>query len=269
MGAAVAFGGDLEGSEDIELTEHARVSRDLWNEWASGWTADYEKHWASDEPVWGNWGVPEAQLRVVGDVEGEDVLELACGSARWSAWLARRGARVTALDHSERQLEGVRALQHEYGLEFRLIQASAENVPLHDASFDLVLSEYGASLWCDPHLWVPEAARLLRPGGQLVFVGESPLLMMCLSADGSSLAERLVRSYFGLYPLPWPGTDIRQFGLGYGGWIRLLRAHGLVVEDLVEVQAPEGGDPGRWQYLNPDWARKWSSELIWKVRKPE
>ena len=37
--------------------------------------------------------------------------------------------------------------------------------------FDLVISEYGASLWADPYAWVPECARVLRPGGRLVFLG--------------------------------------------------------------------------------------------------
>jgi SAM-dependent methyltransferase len=267
VGAAVAGGGDLDSPQDSELTEHARASRALWNEWAPGWTAEYERYWASDEPVWGNWAVPEAQLRVLDGVETADVLELGCGSARWSAWLARRGARVVALDHSERQLDGVRMLQEKFGVDFELVHASAERVPLAGGCFDLVLSEYGASLWCDPRLWVPEAARLLRPRGHLVFMGESPLLMMCLSDDASSVTDRLVRPYFDLYPLLWPGTESRQFGLGYGGWVRLLGQSGLAVEDLIEVRAPEGGDPGRWHYLDLDWARKWPSEVIWKARK--
>jgi SAM-dependent methyltransferase len=264
----MARGRDLDSPQDSELTEHARASRALWNEWAPGWLADYERYWASDEPVWGNWAVPEAQLRVLDGVEAADVLELACGSARWSAWLSRRGARVVALDHSERQLDGVRRLQEQFGVDFELVHASAERVPLADGRFDLVLSEYGASLWCDPELWVPEAARLLRRDGRLVFVGESPLVVMCLSEDGSSLERRLVRPYFDVYPLRWPGTDTRQFGHGYGDWIRLLRANGLMVEDLIEVQPPDGADPPRrWQYLDPEWASKWPSELIWKAGK--
>jgi SAM-dependent methyltransferase len=268
VGAPVAVRLDLGRPETVRLTEHARASRELWNAWAPGWTAEYEDYWASDEPVWGNWDVPEADLRVLDEVEGKDVLELACGSARWSAWLTRRGARLVALDHSERQLEGLGRLQQKFGVDFTLVHASAEDVPLPDESFDLVLSEYGVSLWCDPELWVPEAARVLRPGGRLVFVGESPFVVMCLSDDGSALTTSLLRPYFNLYPLPWPGSDSLQFGLGYGGWIQLLGANGLAVDTLTEVLAPEGGDPGRWDYLNADWGRRqWPTELIWTARK--
>ena len=58
-----------------------------------------------------------------------------------------------------------------------------------------------------------------------------------------------------------------EFHLPYGEWIRLLCANGLLVEDLVEIQAPEGGDPGQWDFVTAEWARRWPSEEIWKARK--
>ena len=114
--------------------------------------------------------MPEADLNVIGDPRGLDVVELGCGTAYWSAWLARRGARPVGIDITEAQLDTARRLQREHGLDFPLIRAGAESVPLPDGSFDLALSEYGASIWSDPYLWVPEAARLLRPSGRLVFL---------------------------------------------------------------------------------------------------
>ena len=96
-----------------------------------------------------------------------------------SAWLARRGARPVGVDITPAQLETARALQREHGLAFPLVEASAEAVPLPDASFDIAISEYGAAIWCDPYRWIPEAARLLRPGGRLIFLGNSPILMLC------------------------------------------------------------------------------------------
>jgi SAM-dependent methyltransferase len=120
--------------------------------------------------TWGLWAVPESELRVLGDVAGLDVVELGCGTAYVSAWLARRGARPVGVDPTPAQLETARAMQAEFGLEFPLYEAAAEDVPLADASFDLAVSEYGASIWADPYRWVPEAARLLRGGGRLVFL---------------------------------------------------------------------------------------------------
>jgi len=62
----------------------------------------------------------------------------------------------------------------------------------------LAVSEDGASLWCDPQRWVPEAHRLLRPGGQLVFFVNGALLMACTPADGGVAETELVRDYFSM-----------------------------------------------------------------------
>ena len=90
-------------------------------------------------------------------------------------------------------------MQAEFGLEFPLIEANAEDVPLPDASFDLVLSEYGASIWCDPYNWIPEAARLLRPGGRLVFLRNSTLVILCCPTDEGPRTT-LQRPQFGTAP---------------------------------------------------------------------
>ena len=71
-------------------------------------------------------------MDVLGDVAGLDVVELGCGTAHVSAWLARRGARTVAIDQSGAQLASARAAQAEHGLRFALVQADAEHVPLAD-----------------------------------------------------------------------------------------------------------------------------------------
>ena len=100
---------------------------------------------------------PSRRSSTLGDVAGLDVVELGCGTAYVSAWLARRGARPVGVDVTPAQLATARRCQAEFGLEFPLVEASAEDVPLPSESFDLAVSEYGASIWCDPHLWIPEA----------------------------------------------------------------------------------------------------------------
>ena len=131
--------------------------------------------WADEDMSWGVFRVPESELNVYGDVSGLDVLDLGCGTAYLSAWMAKRGARPVGVDPTPAQLETAREMQKEFGLEFPLVEAVGEDVPLPDASFDLVASEFGASIWADPYRWIPEAARLLRPGGRLVFLRNSTL----------------------------------------------------------------------------------------------
>src|SRR5713226_10565798 len=163
-------------------------------------------HWAKDELTWGIFGIREVDLgSPLGDVRGLDVVELGCGTAYFSARLARRGARPVGVDPTPAQLATARRMQQETGLEFPLVEAPAEDVPLPDASFDLAFSEYGASLWADPAKWLPEAARLLRPGGRLVFLTNSVLVTLC-APDGPGVAgDRLLRDQFGMYRVIWPG----------------------------------------------------------------
>jgi SAM-dependent methyltransferase len=200
-----------------------------------------------------------------------DVVELGCGTAYVSAWFARLGARPVGIDNSPNQLETARALQQQFGLSFPLHLGNAEQTPFPDASFDLAISEYGASIWCDPARWIPEAARLLRPGGRLIFLVTGTFMLLCTPPDATEetpAGDHLARDYFGLHRVEWPDTEAVNFYLGYGDWIRLLRTNGFEVECLVEIQAPEDAKPHRFDVLpKPDWAQRWPSEDIWVARK--
>ena len=203
------------------------------------------------------------------DLDGLDAIELGCGTGYVSAWLARRGARPVGIDNSPKQLETATRLQAEHGLDFPLLLGNAERVPYPDASFDFAISEYGAALWADPYAWIPEAARLLRPGGRLVFLTNHLLAFLTvpdLEADGPA-DERLKRPMFGMHSTSWPDEpESVEFHLAHGDWIRLLRANGFEIEDLVEVRAPEGATT-RYEWMSPEWARQWPCEEAWKVRK--
>jgi SAM-dependent methyltransferase len=249
------------------LPDHVRRNRLAWDRLAAEYEDSGRRGWADEAPTWGIWQIREADLRLLPDVAGRDVIELGCGTAYWSAWLARRGARVVGIDNSERQLETARALQREHGLDFPLIHGNAEAVPLPDASFDLALSEYGASIWCDPYRWVPEAARLLRPGGDLVFLKCGTLRRLTTPDDGERADDRLVRSCFGLHRIEWSDDGSVEFDLPHGEWIRLFRESGFTVERLVELRPPEGASPGRYTFVTNEWARRWPSEEIWAVKK--
>lgn len=271
MGASLAARGDLEGAKALKLTEHAERNRVEWDKWAAEYVDAGRRAWAQNEISWGIVDVHEDEVGAVGEVDGLDVLELGCGTAYVSAWLARRGARVVGLDLSERQLESARTFQQEFGLEFPLVRASGEDVPFPDESFDLIVSEYGVCLWADPYRWVPEAARLLRPGGRLSFLTNGTLLMLTMPDEEEEIVpagEQLLRDYFGMHRFEWKTDDSVDFHLGYGDWIRLFRANGLEVEDLVELRGRPDAEPSRHNLFTPEWASRWPAEEVWKVRKP-
>ena len=249
------------------LPEHARFNRAYWDAQASDWVAAGERNWAVDEPRWGIWGVPETDLRLLpGDMNGMDAIELGCGTGYVSGWMARRGARVVGVDISAEQLRTARRLAEQHRVEVTFVEASAEEVPCPDESFDFAISEYGAATWCDPHVGIPEAPRLLRPSGELVFMSNSTLSVVC-SPDVGPAGERLERDYFPLHRLDWrqDGGGI-EFNLPVSGWFRLLRDTGFEVVDFFEVQAPSGGDEVNF-FVTGDWARRFPSEQGWRARK--
>jgi ubiquinone/menaquinone biosynthesis C-methylase UbiE len=228
--------------------------------------AQAEQSWAKAEIEWGIWKSPESELNLLGDVDGLDVVELGCGTAYFSAWLARRGARVVGVDPTPAQLDTARRMQAKTGIEFRLVEAYAEDVPLPDESFDLVHSEYGASIWADPYRWIPEAARLARPGGRLIFLRNSTLVTLCMDFEGAT--EQLLRPQRGLHRLEWSDTNEIEFHLGHGEWIDLLHANGFEIERLVELYAPEDAEThSYYTYVPAEWAQRWPHEEIWVARK--
>ncbi|WP_075738926.1 class I SAM-dependent methyltransferase [Streptomyces acidiscabies] len=243
--------------------DHVERNRRFWDDEAAAWHGPLARdHWAQKEPSWGLWGTPESQARVLPDgIDGMRAIELGCGTAYVSAWLARAGAHPVGIDLSEKQLATARAMQAEFGIEFPLVLGNAEQVPYEDDTFDLAISEFGASLWCDPHLWIPEAARLLVPGGRLVFSQYSPLFALCARPEETATTT-LSRPQFGLTRLD--EGNHTQFILPHGETLRLLRSCGFVVEDLIEIQAPQ--DAQDYPEVSADWARQWPSDEIWKVR---
>ena len=248
-------------------SEDAAKNRALWTETNREYTNDAApSNWALDEISWGIWAVDESELKVLGDVAGLDVVELGCGTAYFSAWLAKLGARPVGVDVTPAQLETARRMMVETGIEFPLVEADAAETGLPDSSFDLVLSEYGASIWVDPYRWIPEAARLLRPGGRLVFLRNSTLVILC-SADEVPATTSLQRPQFGMHRFEWSGEGV-EFQLPHGEWIDLLRANGFEIERLIEVQAPAGAvTHEHYAYVTAEWARQWPCEEIWVACK--
>jgi SAM-dependent methyltransferase len=249
--------------------DYVAENRDVWTKSNRDYTdAQADRNWRAHEITWGMFDVPEAEVGVLGDVADLDVVDLGCGTAYFSAWFAQRGARPVGVDITPAQLDTARRLQTETGIDFQLIEASAEKVPMPDASFDLAFSEYGASIWCDPYRWIPEAHRLLRPGGRLVFLRNSIIVMLCALEDEEATSETLQRPQRGMHRIEWPDEEGVNFYLAHGDLFALLRDTGFDVERLIELYAPKRARTHEYySYVTADWARKWPAEEIWAARK--
>jgi SAM-dependent methyltransferase len=247
------------------MSDHIARNRAEWDTAADDYEAPGERNWQSG-PRWGVYAVSENELHVLPpDLDGKDILEAGCGTAYVSAWLARRGARPVGLDNSSRQLANAAAFQRRFGVNFPLVWGVAEALPFADTAFDLVISEYGAALWADPYEWIPEAARVLRPGGELILLTNSVMVVMTANDDEHiPVDEVLKRPYFDMHRMEWPDSNGVEFHLNHGDWIRLLRGNGFAIDDLIEVRVPRGATT-RYPWADADWGSKWPIEEVWKA----
>jgi SAM-dependent methyltransferase len=171
------------------------------------------------------------------------------------------GARAVGFDLSDRQLAHARAQSPGTSL----VQGDAESLPFRGETFDVVFCDHGAMVFASPHATIAESSRVLRPGGLLAFCMSSPVRNMCLDPATDTVTPRLVTNYFALSARD-DGQSV-DYQLPYGEWIRLFRRHDLIVEDLVELQAPAHATTTYSDFAPAEWARKWPAEHIWKLRR--
>lgn len=245
--------------------EHA--NRRVWDAYSDEYQTRHSEELDRAPEAWGVWRVPEASLQALGDLTGADVLEFGCGGAQWAIALARRGVNVVGMDLSGQQLTHAQANTANADVHVPLVQASATATPFASNSFDVVFCDHGAMTFADPYETVPEAARLLRPGGRFVFCLSSPLFLLMLDPVADRPSETMHRDYFGMHRFQWPGDDMVDFQIPYGEWIRLFHANGLDVEDLMEVPAPADASSSYRNAEEAEWARRWPMEDLWRLRK--
>ena len=209
------------------------INRELWTRTNAEYTdAKALEAWQRPDLLWGVWNVPESDVRALpDDVAGLDVVELGCGTAYVCAWFARNGARAVGVDPTPAQLQTARRCQAELGIEFPLVEAPGESVPLADASPTSSSRSTARRSGPTPHRWIPEAARLLRPGGGLVVSAEQHALDALQPGRRPGRGAAAAPAGFGLHRIDWEDDEGGvEFHLGHGDWIRLLRANGFEIE---------------------------------------
>ncbi|HET7697744.1 MAG TPA: class I SAM-dependent methyltransferase [Vicinamibacterales bacterium] len=99
---------------------------------------------------------------------GTQLLDVACGAGQLLLPAARRGMHATGLDLASNLVRQARARAAQYGLDVRVDEGDAEDLPYADASFDVVISLIGAMFAPQPELVAREMSRVCRPGGRIV-----------------------------------------------------------------------------------------------------
>lgn len=254
------------------MASHVEINRDYWDGIAPDWETAGEGAWARGTPAWGVWNLPESDLHLLPeDMSGQDAIELGCGTGYVARWMELRGAQVTAVDVSEAQLTTARRLNAKHGGAITFLNADAERTGLPDAAFDFAISEYGAAIWCDPEVWLREAWRLLRPGGELVFLGSHPMMILCAPLNGAPPDRALHRPLRDLRGADWTDVEIDpagvEFNLSHSGWHKLFGEIGFRVERYLELFGPKGATPFSID-VTPDWGHDYPIEQVWHLKKP-
>lgn len=254
-----------------ELPDYAQINRDHWNRQAANWADWGRDDWDLAEPAWGIWRIPNAELPLLpDDMKEVRAIELGCGTGYVSSWMHRRGARVVGIDPSQNQLATARRLSDEHDVDIEWIEGIGEAVPKPDDAFDFAISEYGAAIWADPYAWIPEAHRILRSGGELVFLGHTMWQQVCTPHVPDGRAEaNLHNSYFGWHKADWSVIEQDsgiEFNLPVSEWMKLFDKTGFDVVAFHELQAPEHWEGERF-WIPAEWAKRWPSEQVWHLRK--
>jgi len=241
--------------------DHVTHNRAFWDADADDYQAAHGEYLVRHPLAWGGFRAPESELEVLGDVRGYDMLELGCGGGQWAVALEAIGACPVGLDVSRAQLGHARRAS----ASLPLLVADAERLPFAAATFDIVFCDHGAMNFCDPARALPEVARVLRPGGLLAFCAATPLLYLTWNASKEKQSRRLHRTYDELGLIAFEDGTV-DWVLPPGEWIRLLRAHGFDVEDLIELRPPPEAST-TYDFVPVEWAHRWPAEWIWKARR--
>lgn len=252
--------------------ESTTASRRWWDADADSYMVKHGVYLGLSEFVWCPEGLREVDARLLGPVAGRRVLEVGCGAAMCSRWLADRGAYPVALDLSAGMLRHAVSAARRSGTQVPLVQGDAEHLPFADASFDLACSSFGAVPFvADSALVMREVTRVLRPGGRWVFSVTHPMRWIFPDSPGQD-GLTVHGSYFDRTPY----VEVDDTGAAtyvehhrtLGDRIREIVVAGLELRDLVEPEWPPGHDRiwGQWSPLR---GRLFPGTAIYVCHKPE
>ncbi|MFC3894661.1 class I SAM-dependent methyltransferase [Lentzea rhizosphaerae] len=238
-----------------DAAESRLANRIWWDADADDYHDTHGDFLGAADFVWCPEGLREEEVAFLGDVAGQSVLEVGCGSAPCARWLKANGAEVTALDISAGMLRHARENNEKTGIHVPLVQASADQLPFGTGTFDAACSAFGAVPFvADVQEVFAEVARVLKPGARWVFAVNHPMRWI-FPDDPGPLGLTVTQSYFDRTPYVEVDEEGRATYVEHhrtlGDYVRALTNTGFVVEDLVEPEWPQGHTRvwGQWSPL--------------------
>ena len=193
-------------------------------------------------------GIPtEAEVKLLGHVDGRRVLELACGAGSGAVALAKAGARVIAVDDQAGNLAETRERAEREG-----VRVETHHGPLAELAFvradtiDAAVSAYGLATVDDPDRVFRQVHRVLRSERQFVFSLPHPAFVMLDPAGGEPV---LRRPWWDPSPVTWSvgeGRSEPDRVLTLTGLFASLNRAGFGVDTLLEPQADRATAGEAW-----------------------
>jgi ubiquinone/menaquinone biosynthesis C-methylase UbiE len=232
---------------EVDEAESLRANRADWDAYADEYQSTHGEFLGDHGFLWGPEGVREDEVRALGDVEGQDVLEIGCGAGQCSRWVLVHGGKPVGIDVSMRQLQHSRRIDEEHRVVVPTLCASAAGLPFAAASFDVVFSAFGALQFvADADALVADVSRVLRPGGVFAFSITHPTRWMFPDDPGE---EGLVASQSYWDRTPYVEVDDVTGETRYvehhrtlGDWVGALAHCGFRITDLHEPEWPADHD---------------------------
>jgi SAM-dependent methyltransferase len=257
---------------DVDPAENRRASRGWWDADADAYQQEHRAFLGDVEFRWCPEGLREADAHLLGEVDGRRILEVGCGAAACSRWLATQGAEVVALDLSAGMLRHAREAANATGVRVPLVQADALRLPVPDDAFDLAFTAFGAVPFVDDSAAVMrEVFRALKPGGRWVFAVTHPMRWIFLDDPGEG-GLVAVHSYFDRRPyVEYDGAGVATYVEHHrtlGDRVRELVEAGFVLRDLIEPEWPAWNEQvwGQWSPLR---GRIFPGTAIFVAVKPQ
>lgn len=155
-----------------------------------------------------------------GTLPGGRTLDVACGTGRLVAGAFESGGEAVGIDPSREMLGLCRWVYPDE--RFPLVRAVAETLPFQDASFDRVICQCSLDHFVEPHAFMEEAARVVKPGGRVVIALSNYESLSCqFGRLRHWIAERLFRRPpvpFRAYWQPPPDHYQKAISRSWGAW---------------------------------------------------
>jgi ubiquinone/menaquinone biosynthesis C-methylase UbiE len=237
------------------------MNADVWNRLASRGRSSIP----SDVVSYAPGGPTEADLRLLGEVNGKRVLDIGAGSGANAVALARMGAHVIAIDRSEAQLAAARKLATAAEVRVEWHESDAADLAfLRADSIDLALATGVVGEVEDLDRLLRQVHRVLRPGAPFVFSYDHPMAL-AIGREGAAPGSlplgtlEVRRSYFDMQPVEteYEGERIQVWPRTIADVFSSLHRAGYRVEQLLEPEPEATSDPG------PDVP----GLIVWRARK--